>query len=399
MVEAPKHSVLGFSDAHRWVACPGSVLLSLHYPESDDGGARSEYGEALHDLAQRMVVEGQAGRADSPSESEAVGSFINDIEIDPDGFAAARMYADRCIEVMREAGVFGADNLYIERKVAAPNVHEAAWGTVDFAVYDVKTHKLDVIDAKFGWEIVEASRNWQLMGYAESIIEEIERRDPNFTRKWLRVDLTVAQPFPWHRDGRIRTETITGDELTRRAAVMHERAHEAMAAGGVEPRTLVGPQCKHCPARIGCATHRRAALSELDRSHGLRREDLPAGEMGAEWRELRRARERIDHRLTALEETIIGNLQTGKSVPGCAIEVSTGRETWQTDPKTTIGLFERMGYDVKKPDEPLTPNQAIKRAGVPRDVVRQFTTTPKRGFKLIEAEKSLAVQAFSKTKG
>lgn len=398
MTEAPRHSVLGFSDAARWVACPGSVLLSLHYPETDEGKA-SEQGRALHDLAQKMIAEGTIGRGDSPSREDTVGSFIGDIEIDGEGFDAARMYADHCIGIVRSAGKFGGDNLWLESKVAAPEIHKAAWGTVDFALYDAHEHRLHVADAKFGWEIHEVEGNWQLTGYAESIVEALEQRTRGFDRDALDVELTIVQPFPWHRDGRIRTERITGAALAERAATMRASAHEALPSTNHEPRTVAGPHCKHCPARIGCATHRQAALSALDVSYGLQRADLPVAELGAEWRELSRARDRLVERLTALEESIIGHLQSGKSVEGCAIEVSTGRETWTTDNTTTISLFERMGYDVKKPDQPLTPNQAIKEAGAPRELVRQFTTTPKRGFKLVPAEKSLAVKAFSKTKG
>lgn len=362
------HSPLAPSSAHRWVPCPGSVQLEAQYPETEEGESAAE-GTAAHfagseELLGREVREGQV--AD------------NGVVLTEEMIEGAALWVEDVLTVT------GTENphVMVEQRVAMPRIHGEAFGTPDTWFYDQANGHLYVWDFKFGYGVVEAFENWQLMAYACGILDLLGIDGRNDQHLW--VHLRVVQPRAYHRDGRAREWKVLASDLRGYFNRLHDAAHEAR---GPRPHTLSGPHCLHCKAAHACPTLKRATWSAADYLGGHVAEDLSADAAAYELVLLEHIAELVKARKRAREADVEARLRRGEAVADWALETTRGRTTWTVEGAgEVIMLGDILGMDLRKPETPITPTQALKVAkklGVDAGVIFAYSHTPTTGQKLV----------------
>lgn len=354
------HSVLAASSAWVWVNCPGSVPLGQQYnrPASSED---AEEGTKAHAAA--------VAKLETGAWPDDVGEEMRDL---------VSVYTD-----------------YVERTAAGPRVHEAAvkvpviheqcFGTCDCYALDLRNRVARLYDFKYGWGIVEAFENWQLLVYANGVIPELG----DDWRGWV-FELAVVQPRPFHRMGPVRTWKLTAMEVAEYGRHLRTAAEGAM---GNHPYTQVGRHCKYCPARHACPALQAAAMDAVEQAYDAAPVDLTPAALGAEMTVLTRAAALLETRLAGLQAEAMAGVQTGRAIPGWTIQHNPGRLEWSKPVAEVMALGAVLGVDLAKKPEPITPAQA-KKAGIPDDVITAYAQRKSGAAKLVPIDTTQARAAF-----
>lgn len=382
------HARLRPSAAPQWGPCPGSVQMREAVPEPPETEAAKE-GRSGHVLAERMIEAEARANIGYPTRDEWVGHQVEGVIITDEIYDACLMYARDIGRVMRAEGVFAPT---IEQRVSmARRVHPDNWGTPDCYLWSLDRLRLYHWDLKLGWEIVEAESNLQSVDYIAGILEA---EDPDsmsgFNDEAVTVVSRIVQPRPFHPLGYIREWRVQASDLRGYINYLRNSANEAL---GDSPRTVTGPQCKHCPARYACKAHRRSNLAAIDYAMTAVLEETPPQNLRHELQALRHAEQRLQQRISALEEQTIQRIIQGEPIPGLSLQTGKGRRQWSKPVEEVERMGRVFGVDLLKPPEPITPNQA-KQKGIPDTMVKSMSETPVTGFKLIERENSWVIKAF-----
>lgn len=230
-MDQPLHSSLGASSAERWLQCPGSVALlkQLQLPESDEEEWRAS-GTAAHELGALCLREGSDAW-------EHMGEKFHGMEANEEMTLAVQTYLDYCRSRKTEATI----QVFIEHRVALPEVHELFYGTLDYCL--LWDSILEIVDYKHGMGVVvEVEDNPQLMYYAYGVL----KNRPEIKK----VRMTIAQPrVDWHPDGKIRSWTIDADYI-------REWAEKTLVPGmlrtALDDTLMPGEWCRFCPAKLVC---------------------------------------------------------------------------------------------------------------------------------------------------
>jgi hypothetical protein len=152
------HAKLSPSGAHRWMACPGSIVLESNIP--DKGSVYADEGTAAHELA-AWCLKDNMDPSNYLNEKISVGE--NRFTIDAAMCDHVRSY----IKLVREYAQ-GA-HLMVEQAVGIGHLtgEDDATGTSDAIIIDAVKRSLTVVDLKYGMGVrVDATENPQLMLYA-----------------------------------------------------------------------------------------------------------------------------------------------------------------------------------------------------------------------------------------
>lgn len=255
-VERDAHSKKGASSAERWMNCSGSTALiaAFELPETDEPDYRRE-GIAGHEAGAECLARGV-------DTWEIAGETYHETVIDADMAEAVQVYVDRVRPLIGDgpkSGRYHNEQFFIEAKLAAPEIHEAMFGSVDFgALVSVEIAAtmnglpvmaelegfLDVTDLKMGEGIVvEPDDNAQMKYYAFMLIAtKFAELDDDFA-----VRLTIVQPRAFHHDGPVREWWTTVGDIKRWVVrdllpAMHSTDNELQA----------GKWCRFCPAKLAC---------------------------------------------------------------------------------------------------------------------------------------------------
>jgi hypothetical protein len=212
------HARLSASGSHRWIACPGSLLLEETLPERTSSYA--EQGTRAH----------------------AYGSFILDPsqpECRPDDnemLEACSAYA----KIVHDYAQGGA--LMVERRVDFSHwlgVPES-FGTSDVVI--LHDQRITIVDLKYGMGVkVDAENNEQMQLYALGALYEFEPLGP-----FDEVTMVIHQP----RLGHVSEWTVPVKTLYDFALVAAQKAREAL-----QPGAALNPSekaCKFCRAKAVC---------------------------------------------------------------------------------------------------------------------------------------------------
>lgn len=386
---AGEHSIIPMSAAARWVQCPGSVMMELMHPETEESDNAKE-GTASHELAVKLID--LFSRAIQPQPGEFVGQAAsNGVIWTEESYQGALMYTEDVRNEMQSTGVFGGPNLAIEQRVAAPRIHAESWGTPDCVLYDRQKGVLYLWDYKFGHRVVEAVDNWQLAGYAIGKLDEITNGGGD---QHIRVVMTVVQPRAWHRNGTVRRWEVMGSDLRPYANILAGKAADAL---GDDPQCVSGSECLDCSGRHACPTMQRATMAAVAYLGKPTPEYLDADALALEKRILDHAADLIKARRTGINAQIEAMLRSGQTVPGWALEAGQGRQRWTVPAAEVISLGDMLGINLRKPEEPITPKQAEK-AGIDGSVISAYSETPSTALRLVESDKTTAAAVFSKRK-
>ena len=302
----------------------------------------------------------------------------NGVTLTAEMVEAAELYSDHII--VREAGEVGS----VEKQVVADPHFPENYGTPDHLKYRLRHLFID--DFKFGHGFVDVMWNWQLINYTWLALKQADMlRDLD-----AKVTMTIVQPRNYHRDGPIRSQTVTVRELLPKFGQMNERYR--MALRDDAPCFATDPDvCKHCSARHHCEAAAMAGWNAVPLAYASTPLIMSPAAVGLELRTLWRAQKQLAARVSGLEEHATALAAKGASVPGTRVEFGSGRTVFRNK-VDAIAVADAMGVDIRKADT-LTPLQAIKK-GLPAEVVDMLTDTPRGAAKLVTDDGTIAARIF-----
>jgi hypothetical protein len=240
------HAKLSPSGAHRWLRCPGSVVLEAPYPDTTSTYARE--GTAAHELA-AIVLE-----TDDLNAQRYVDQMI---EFDDHGEEVSWRvtqdmadYVDDYVRLVRELAQ--GNMLLVERRVPISHLtgETGATGTSDVVIVDTTGRNLTVVDLKYGMGVrVEAQENPQLMMYALGALH-----DYDVLGDFETVSMYIHMPrLNFVSEYHIPVPELlkAGEDIRRSAAV----CREAEAADDEDLAEFLEPgekQCRFCKAKATC---------------------------------------------------------------------------------------------------------------------------------------------------
>ena len=251
------HAKLSPSGAHRWMRCPGSVVLEAQYP--DRGSVFAREGSAAHELA-AIVLEG--------NEPNAQGYVGMKVEFEDGGETVQWLvtqdmadHVDDYVKLVREKAE--GKTLLVERKVPIGHItgEKGATGTSDAIIIDVEQETIEVIDFKYGAGVqVFAEDNEQAQFYGLGTLEEY-----GIVGDFKYITMTIHQPRMNHvAEWTIPTYQIYGfADMAEQAAERCRQAEQASIDGDLTDYLNPGEkQCKFCSAKASCPAL-RAEITEV----------------------------------------------------------------------------------------------------------------------------------------
>lgn len=356
------HAVLGASSAYRWMACPGSVRLSAGIPSRSSRYA--DEGTAAHQLAEeclRAADERQFARM-HVGEWQAVRGQL--WEVTEEMAEAVQVFLDTV-----RAAVLPGDTLLIEQRFdLSAAVHPGMFGTNDACVVSPNRKTLFVFDYKHGrGHAVEAKGNPQLRYYALGAL--LHSGAPVG-----KIVMTIVQPRAAHKDGPVRSETISALDLMEWAADLKDAA---VATEAADAPIRAGEHCTFCPAAAICPALRDRALEAAMADFAGATITVPASPSVLSVDQLARLLDHadlIDDWLAAVRAHALHLAESGVAVPGYKLVQKRATRKWRAEEEVP---------------------QALSALGVsPEDTHKRVLLSPAQIEKLLPKEKRAALDAL-----
>lgn len=359
------------SSIARIVACPGALRMSAGAPQwMDDYGDSTvrEEGTACHWVAHEKTL----GR------HPAIGTLApNGVAVTEDMHIAADIYLHATRSV-------GCHTLRYEMPISIPSISANCAGTPDAAGVGISARGRPLVfvgDLKYGFRIVDVWPNYQLLTYATGIADlqgwRIEDCD---------IQLTIAQPRKWHRQGYVRTVLKTGEEAAEQVQIIR---NAVSVAEGQNPPLQPGEHCGFCPGRARCsAADRSVHAFSFDTAN-----DLTPIQAEDELAYLLEREVLLKARITGLSAQVDHAARTGQQLRKFERVRTTGKLMWRPDdiPKVRA-LGKLMGVAIENEPELVTPTQAKKL--LPPMVVDSYAHRSPGAFKLERQDPSRWVEFF-----
>jgi len=351
------------STAGRWVPCPGSVQASQDYQDFYDRSEAADEGVAAHEVVELL-------HAKKPVKVGHIAS---------NGFAISQEMIDGANLML---GVLPA-NAVLEEVLDFDHLHPGMKGRADAYAYSEDETILYIWDYKFGHMPVDPEENWQMILEAGRLAH---------TRGMEKVVMTVVQPRNF-LSAPVRSWEVTIDELIKTYIPRVQAAVENATSDN--PETNVGPQCAMCPARHACKALQESAMKVIDVSRGVSTLDLNPEATGRELAMLEEAAKHLKSRITGLQQQAIVHLRTGAPVRGYTLVPEEGPIKWTASPEQVFATADLMGIELRKPQEPITPTQAMN-AGLSEKTVQAMSGRASKGPKLTKINQSKLKGVFKK---
>ena len=372
------------SNADRWGAkngCRGNPQMLTQVPVTSSPYA--DEGRAAHELAARLAEASISGMLPEKNRPLTVGYPLPNGTICTDEmFDAVEVYVLDILGVIEKVGLaYGG----VETPLEMPTILPGMMGTVDRWIYDPASHTLYVWDFKYGRSLIEVFENLQLVLYAIGVIHKISVPLDDLT-----IDLRIAQPRGFHKDGTVRSWVTDSKGIDPLAVQLRQAAQAANTQGAP---TTSGPYCKNCDAVSLCPSAQQFGLLAMEYSNLPIPVEMDGATLGTYLTLIKRAKkslEDIDTGLSAQAKTMI---KLGESVTGFGVEPTYHNLDWTAGPSTVKvleGLFNRKLFN----DKPLTPTQALKE-GIPAGIIEAYSDRKRSGEKLVADDGTEARRIFS----
>ena len=359
------------SHAKRWTECPASVAMNATFDRGSSDIARE--GSAAHKAAELILM----GLATSKS---ILGPVFHGHVITPEMVADIESYIETATQVTKGPGVIKSG---IEHKVPMFFGQTRVEGTAD--TWAVTPEALSVYDLKYGFILVEARENRQLMLYAIGLL--------NLLTEWgiswpPVVRLGIDQPRAYHTAGRSRWWQVNTAELYEWWPFFVKKGKEAL---GPNPEFKSGPHCLYCDGMPHCKTSRLASMAALDVSGFAHLEELPPAALASELVFLQRAFQALKLRKESLEDHVTELIQKGRHVPGFALDIGPGRRKWSASDEELKALEELTGKKLFI-EKPITLDAA--KALIGKDLLAKYVTSRNTGHKLVTRDETAHAEAL-----
>lgn len=343
------HSKFSASSSKRWMACPGSMVLSAGVP--DTSSKYAEEGTRAHQ-ASEAVLRGETPAYDDEDMQAHVAVYVDNIRQYAEG---GELMVEQKLNYAKYLGA-GAD---------------AAWGTSDAVI--IKGDEIQVHDLKYGQgEVVDPANNPQMMLYALGALDAFDGLAGDFKR----VRMVIHQPrvvkAPQEWDCSVEELLAFGAEAKK--AVHGVRASEegmrSVEAGTKEQAEweaqYLRPNadaCRWCRAKATCPSLRADVASTVFSTVPASAEDfadltVPGKEHIApatdDWLGASMAKaDLIEDWLKAVRAEVERRLLAGGSVPGYKlVQGKQGNRAWRDAAEAeallkSFRLKEAEMYDFK----------------------------------------------------
>lgn len=228
-----QHSRLSASGSHRWIACPGSILMEEGIIKQSTAAA--DEGTRLHKIM-----------------SDWGNGLISQSDIDLED----REILDPCIDYIESINGLKLHDLKVDYSWAL----KEGFGTLDFMAWDPDTKLLTIVDYKFGNQKVYAEKNTQLLLYAIGAINLIYA----FLNEYcLKIKLVILQPFGGEliAEEWVVTESIFQIELDKITKAA-ERALSVTEDNLCE-NLIAGDHCQWCAAKGNCRVYSEYVMESI----------------------------------------------------------------------------------------------------------------------------------------
>ena len=348
------HALLAPSSAHRWIECPGSVVLSKDIPETTSEYA--EEGTFAHAVAAHCL--------NNPDFELSAGFVLtyedNGVEINrsvPEDMVEPVLTYVNTVRYMTD----GATDIQFEQRIDLSDVLgiPEQFGTSD--VIAIVGNELQIHDLKYGKGVkVFADKNWQLILYALGALEEaLLIADIDHVR------LVIHQPRLNHGSEAVYTvEELR--EFGEEAKLVAKTIMAALEKGCGAELNPGEKQCCFCPAKGQCEALQNFALTQvieefefLPPEADLLKEDLESSISGVPQIDNSRLSvllgnlDLISKWVSAVRELAMSKLLAGEAITGWKlVEGKAGNRKWADAVKVeeimkSMRLKKEEMYDFK----------------------------------------------------
>lgn len=362
VVKDVKHSVLGASSAHRWMACPGSIgLVDSLIKEGQSirtAGFAAKEGTAAHEMLAKCLIEGKEIWEFAGATIEVDG---NTFEFDEDMQEAVQLVADFVDEKL---GKHPKSELLIEKPLSS-NTHPQAFGTPDIVIVS-PGDRIIIVDFKYGRGVSVEPDEAQLKYYAYLCCEKYLKGEDSVKV----VELWIAQPRIPHPKGIMRQHVTNVKELK---TFWFDEVLPAMnETSNPDAALVMGDHCRFCPAKSNCPALRGEVLNfPIDSDPSF----LSSEELG----ELLEKKSAILKCFESLEGEAFARAVQGDKVPGFKLVKKRANRIFKEGAEAAaIKLFGDEVYN--KPTFKTPPN--IEKLNGGKNFVKKWAYSPDTGLTL-----------------
>lgn len=359
--ELRAHSHLGASSAHRWLACPGSIRLSVGQPNESSIFAME--GTAAHELCE-MALRDRKDAIDYLGQEIVTGN--HKFEVTEEMAEAVQVYLDTVRGDYEEG-----DILFIEHRFDLSSIWAGMFGTNDCGLYKANG-SLKVYDYKHGkGYAVEAENNPQLAYYGIGLINVPSLKGARITD----VELVIVQPRAPHKDGPVRRWMTDAIHLME---FMDDLRQGAAATEDPDAPLAAGEWCKFCPAAGICPALRQIAIERAQAEFvDVVPDELSEGNLAV----LLEKAGLIEDGIRAIRKEVYSRMCGGAQVPGWKIVAKRATRKWTAGDEVVERLTMLFDLDedavvekkVRSPAQVEKMLPKAERAGL-ADLVTKFSS-------------------------
>lgn len=354
-----QHAILGASHSNRWMHCPGCIALTDKAPPQQHSSFAAE-GTAAHELAELCLKE-------DFSASHYIGNTtFEGWDVTTEMAENVQVYLDLITHLREENPAF---EIEIEHKFKLDWLYPNMWGSND-ACLSEDFGRLVVLDYKHGKGVsVEVENNSQLLYYALGAYHEGD---------FSEIEIIIVQPRCPHKDGPIRSQILTPDELE---AFAEKLKKAAIATKAPDAPLCSGEWCKFCPAAGICPALEKKVqgLCVTD----FKESPLPTPQQltAVQIKDVLANAKLIENWIGEVRTYALHTLQTGGEVEGFKLVQKKSNRQWRDkeEVKKVLKKFKKQIFVDPKPAL-LSPVQMETALGASqKDTIAQLCYKPDTG--------------------
>ncbi|AHJ10735.1 hypothetical protein P106B_52 [Rhizobium phage vB_RglS_P106B] len=339
------------SNLPRFMQCNGNVLLQADPALVEIDTTIREEGNAAHWLAS-VVFNGQITATEMVDRKAQNGVYIT---------AEMAEHVDAYLSSIRAGEM--------EWSYSLNGQNWQINGRADHVRYEDLT-TLYINDFKYGYTIVEPEMNWTLISHAVGFCVTNDVAP-------ARIVFVIHQPRAPHRDGRVRTWSISYQELLE----LYQRLNQTLS--NPSNMTQTGPHCYKCHAFRSCVARQDAELNAIEACHVAYNANIDNFDLSDRLNEIKRAKALLNQSEKAYEELALHRIVKGEIIKDYTVENELTNRTFKdyVTPDMLDALYGNKGICKRQ-----LPTLKDATAAYGEEVVAELTTRYQKGNKLVRID-------------